>query len=568
MSAIPSIQNTARTWLDTPLSPKKESLPSSNNSGDVSVISDAGYESARLYAEAQNKGTSTSDLAQRHDTIEKASFFWDTRETANLADGEGVTTTSPHGTVVNVARIPASESGEISPYTAQVTRKDGLQITFELTGNVRVNDRDDGSLAILFADTGETHVYSPDGTKSILQGEAGSFAGTEGNDIFINLNATSVDGGEGDDTIINFADNASLNGGNGNDTIILGREVAGNAIDTGEGNDSLLGVGARNSSIRMGEGNNTVDLDVLEGASELSLGDGDNVVGIDIVGSAIRPNTTGQPDSVITIGDGNNRFTAGITGINAKVYMGDGNNSISSQTISGLLHVGNGNNTLTAKWMQVGDSDIRSSASSYGYKQTQPGGIVELGNGNNTVDVDEMTTGSLLQAGNGNNEINFRIGANGSKVELGDGNNKISFDSTVFMDIVAGNGNNIIVGRALTRSTIITGSGDDHIAVVHGSGSVNSGGGNDIVGIGSSFLQGQVDVGEGNNTVIAFGGLFSLAGGAGNNTLYGNPLIIQELTDKFTVQRGETSMTQALREAFKLYDPYLSSDEKPAAPQE
>lgn len=194
----------------------------------------------------------------------KASELRKEAATFGIANGR-ITATSKHGTVVTVTSGATSPGSADIRNTLKIIRPDGLQLDLELDGDVRINDSEDGSLPVYFPSSGKTCVFDASGAMTVRQDEAGQ-SGTTEDDIIINVKGSLVDGGDGDNTIINLADDAVINGGKGDDTIFANR-VKGNTIDAGEGNDRLLGGAIRDSSIDMGEGNNTITVSYINGGS-------------------------------------------------------------------------------------------------------------------------------------------------------------------------------------------------------------------------------------------------------------------------------------------------------------
>ncbi|MFW5490172.1 MAG: hypothetical protein ACNI3A_17420 [Desulfovibrio sp.] len=207
---------------------------------------------------------------------------------------EKVETTSSSGTSVNVKR---SVAGPQSTYMAAITTASGLHLELELSDDARITDLEDGGISVTYRGSGETHVYDAAGNKTVRQNESDTFAGTDKDDIFINLRGSEVDGGAGNDTIINFANNATLHGGDGDDTIILARASIGNTINAGGGNDSLQGGVVLKSNIDMGDGDNKVDLDRLGDGTKMLLGSGNNTINVNRISR-----------SSIAVGNGKNIF--------------------------------------------------------------------------------------------------------------------------------------------------------------------------------------------------------------------------------------------------------------------
>lgn len=451
--------------------------------------------------------------------------FNDMTEGNTLADGGGLSVTSKQGSEIRVQRASAEKDGQTSDiYLAGVTRSNGVQFNFEFNENVRINDSEDGTLTVYYADSGETHTFDAQGTRTITQGKAGSLSGTDVDDILVNLNGSSVDGGNGDDTIINFADDAELNGGDGNDTVLLAKNVRGNRIDMGNGDDRVMGLYAQDSEINMGDGDDTVGLQMFRNTN-INLGDGDNSATVGYAwGGAI---VTGNGDNALRIHDG--------SGLN--ITAGDGNNQLRSNRFYGQITLGDGSNTLEAHSLggQINFGDGNNTLETYSLR-----GQINLGDGNNTLDVGnisnyELTTSDddnlsasaprYITAGNGNNTV--RVGSlGGAGIELGDGDNDVYVRSIGKNSIVeVGDGNNVFKAGNIDRGNVTLGDGNN---IVDASCVSDFGGDNGItVGNGDNTFAigrihgGNIAMGHGDNTLltdsVAWGA--TIAAGNGNNTV-------------------------------------------------
>lgn len=362
------------------------------------------------------------------------------------SSGGSVTATSKHGTVITVTSGTVEPGSADIRNTLKITRPDGLQLDLELDGDVRINDSEDGSLSVYFPSSGKTCVFDASGAMTVRQDEADQ-SGTNGDDILINVKGSLVDGGDGDDTIINLADDAVINGGTGNDTIFAGR-VKGNTITTGEGNDRLLGGILRDSRIDMGEGDNTISVGAINGGS-VRLGDGNNVVDM----GGISGSTHNSEDMKIVLDNA------------LDLHVGNGNNTISIGNISynGSLHVGNGDNSLT---VNVVNKDAS----------------VTLGNGNNTLNIDTVCLQGSVQVGDGKNIYTGSSILCDGHVALGDGGNTVRLSGALdgHSTLSSGNGDDTFDIAYLYNGTLNTGGGRDTIytqnicnATIQGSGKNN-----------------------------------------------------------------------------------------------
>lgn len=487
---------------------------------------DKDMEKIRTEAGVDKKTALSVDaLEAYYDMDEKHDYRFNTMtENNTLADGGGLSVTSKQGTDIRVQRASTEKDGQASDiYLAGVTRSNGVQYSFEFNENVRINDSEDGTLTVYYADSGETHTFDAQGTRTITQGKAGSLSGTDGDDILINLNGNSVDGGSGDDTIINFADDAELNGGDGNDTVLLAKNVRGNRIDMGNGDDRVMGLYAQDSEINMGDGDDTVGLQMFRN-TKIDLGSGDNkaTVGYGWGGEIVAENGNNKLKSFslsgqIDLGDGNNTLEAHSLG--GSITLGDGNNSIKSFVLLDNLNLGDGNNTLDVHSLEgqvnLGDGNNTvavGSISNYEMTTSDDDNLsasasryITAGNGNNTVQVGSLG-GAGIELGDGDNDVYVRSIGKNSIVEVGDGNNGFKAGNIDRGNVTLGDGNNVVFANCVSDF-----GGDNGITV---------GNGNNTFAIGR-IHGGNVAMGHGDNTLltdsVAWGA--TIAAGNGNNTV-------------------------------------------------
>jgi hypothetical protein len=254
-----------------------------------------------------------------------------------------------------------------------VTRANGQSVSFEADDNVRINEREDGSLAVVFAGTGEIRVYAADGGMTTEQGESNEewwhWKGTDGDDVFLLLRTGSeINAGAGDDSMLVLTSTSSVTDVEGNNHIVIGSGGSARRITTGSGNDTVIG--ERVGDVNLGDGDNEIR---AHWARDVKLGDGNNTVTIDTPG-------------FITAGDGNNIIKVDRFGSYGEFKVGDGDNNIMMNYFMG--------------------HDFR------------------VGNGNNNIEIYDLIK-SPLRTGNGDNIITVGNIA-GSSLELGTGNNKFS----------------------------------------------------------------------------------------------------------------------------------------------
>ncbi|MCH5145649.1 hypothetical protein JMF94_11205 [Desulfovibrio sp. UIB00] len=396
--------------------------------------------------------------------------------------------TSPQGMRVDVST--SYQNAVVTGASVSVTRANGQQVTFDAACNVRLNEREDGSLAVTFADTGETRIFAQDGSVTSEQGTAGALSGTDGDDVFLQLTAaSSIDAGNGNDSILVLASGGTTSAGAGNDTIVVGKTVGGTtSIDAGSGNDTLRGNELRRSlSIEMGDGDDTVD--VQSYAGNMNLGQGNNAL------------TAHYAAGRLSAGDGSNTVTA--TNILGAMIFGDGANQVTTSTGSGNVTLGKGNNTITGdSWL--GGSITAGEGDNHIRIRSLEGNII-AGNGNNTINVDSMASSnsSAMVLGHGDNTVTMR--STSGNIQMGDGNNTLRWDSAMDASIKIGNGNNTVIGRSQSPfDDLVLGDGNNTLEL-----SSNNAG---YTHIASNVL------GNGQNTIFLGGYGEQVKHGSGNNT--------------------------------------------------
>jgi len=259
--------------------------------------------------------------------------------------------------------------------------------------------------------------------------------------VFVNLTSVSINGGDGNDTILGTANrNDTINGGDGHDSIVGGSGA--NLIDSGDGHDTVMG-GGGNDTIDSGDGNDLV----LGGAGSDTIRAGD---GNDTVSGESGDDTIdgGNGQDVLNGNDGNDSLTAG-TG--EDIAMGDSGND----TITG----GAGNDTLGG-----GDGDDRIDGNSQN-------DVISGDAGNDTVDAGGGR--DLVTGGDGDDILNGSSGVD--RLDGGPGNDSV----------LGGAGDDLIDG----------GTGDDTLVGNSGADTLRGGDGVDSLlgGAGSDRLEADMD---------------------------------------------------------------------------
>lgn len=413
--------------------------------------------------------------------------------------------TSIDGLRVDVSTI--RENDTIKSSTITVNRKNSDTITFDAQGDIRLHERDDGSLVINFMDTGLNYVYAVDGSISESYSDI-PLIEENANSIIIKLtNGSNITAGSGDDSILVLSD-GNINAGFGDDNIVVSSFVQQKTIiDAGAGNDRIdAALVNENITINMSDGNDIVNIN--KNAGKINLGDGNNIY---------RENNASKVQSYWK---------------NGEVVAGNGNNTISGVFLNNIV-LGNGNNSITAQFIsniKSGDGDnviyvenIKNAVIGNGNNNVSSSFIENstIGDGNNIIDISSSASG-YNYIGNGNNLINILSISPQSHIYIGDGNNKLVTDSVMGEEISIGNGDNQIVIRSLANSNLNIGNGNNIILGNINShlSDINIGNGNNFIGLiydnRGQTIDPKMTIGDGNNTII-MQDKFEIAGGKNNS---------------------------------------------------
>lgn len=326
------------------------------------------------------------------------------------------TTVSARGTVIGLGCV---KLGSSENNTIQITRNDGFQLNLELNDNLRINDLEDGGLAVYYASSGVTRIFDAEGKESIVQGETNAL-GTAGDDIIINRSGTHIDGGDGDDIIINFANNVDIQGGDGNDKIFLMSGTTENVtINGGAGDDTIIGHQIDRGVIVMDQGNDSLTVNDIICSSISSNGDHSIKAG-------------GIAESHLTAQNGSLNLDAGCIS-KSSVSIDKAENISVDHFLWSNMHFGDGNISLSAKSV-IGSNLIFKSGNIF----LNLGGVTE----------------SNIQTGNGNDTIQIKNNIMYSTINTGEGNDTISSHEATNSYIFAGTGKNSVMIERKTNTSI------------------------------------------------------------------------------------------------------------------
>ena len=158
-----------------------------------------------------------------------------------------------------------------------ITENTGNSFEVEVSSNLLLREGDDGKLYFT-TDISKTSEYT---------------------DIVINLTGDSIDTKGGDDFILNLRNPAKaevnhvkINGGDGNDTIVNGNSSF-TDIDGGKGNDTIIADTARSLNISGGDGDDTFIAKTIL-SSVIAMGSGKDLINITDPAEAIKEIVDGK----------------------------------------------------------------------------------------------------------------------------------------------------------------------------------------------------------------------------------------------------------------------------------
>jgi len=194
-------------------------------------------------------------------------------------------------------------------------------------------------------------------------GDSDLFDGGAGNDTFdasnetsraytIDLGAQTIDRGAVGARTVQIVDFEHLIGTGLDDTLNAGGQ-SGTTIEGGNGNDSIIG-GFNSQDLRGGRGDDTIDGGVAAGSSIGDLIDGgfgnDSILGADGSDTIFG----GRGDDTIEANDGNNDVSGGKG--NDRILAGSGNDTLDGNAGDDLILAGGGDDTLIGR---NGADDLR-----------------------------------------------------------------------------------------------------------------------------------------------------------------------------------------------------------------
>ena len=378
---------------------------------------------------------------------------------------EGTTANGESVTVSRAAELRSRETDALEGYLyrATLTGLDGQALDIDFTGDIRATRSSDGALSVYFSESGLTRVYLSDG--SVTEAE-GDLTDPEGYAVIVNTTGGAVQTGDNGSLVFAYADGTSVTGGNGDDTVRLADKIRDVNVDTGGGNDAVSGSTVYDADIALNGGNNTVSFKTLTGGS-LTAGDGGNTItlskgnGLDIRlgngGNIFKGGTLGDGSSM-SLGDGDNSLELDFLGNNVP-YPATNQPS--------FLYAGNGNNTVTIRRM-LGGSALRlgDGGNNLDIFELAGSSSVHAGNGDNSMNIHWMMGDSRVAAGNGNNRISIYRENGASKLSLGDGDNRVGIRGLKDnASVTVGGGRNAIEIEMMAKTASVTDSSGRNVDV-------------------------------------------------------------------------------------------------------
>lgn len=312
-----------------------------------------------------------------------------------------------------------------------------------------------------------------------------------------------ITGTSGNDSILNFGDDATIDSRSGNDTIYSG-------LDDQK---------ADRVSINAGAGDNVISVQGGSDSVTIRTADGNNVIG------------STSPNNAVFSGAGNDSVTFYTGSDNNTVDSGEGNDVIDAVGHNVTINAGDGDDRIRT-YRNAYDITIKAGM---GNDDVTLGGPVETdhtnvvqyasGDGNDTIttfsetDTLQITSGSISGAELIGNNVVITVG--GGKITLVEANNMniniLDADGVLSQTVFSGGGSE----DTAVNDTLISGTdGDDYLLNDKGSNVTMTGlGGNDTIeNTGDNTI---IDSGEGDNLVSVAGAEFvTVTTGDGSNTVY------------------------------------------------
>lgn len=461
-----------------------------NDSIDAVDVADGGSGNDQLFATADNArlygGSGSNGMLAIGDNV---TFVGGDDANSIQARGTGATITTGAGGdfagAVSGATIDVGEGNN----SINITGYNGLSIYDSDQGSRITAGSGNDQLSIFYIQTGgrvarET-INLGDGNNTIsLSASTGDYNVTtgSGNDSVTLVTGTAtIDLGNGNNELTNFStDRVSVSAGSGDDTYTLlnGRDISisdsggnnlfrlnrdGYNLNIGGGNNRFDFNGAREvggNNITTGDGNDTFTLSyssITAGSTNfINAGDGTNSLLASFASSAFQV-TSGSGNDAITTGDGNDSIFSGGGADSISTNFGDdsifsgaGNDTIDGGFGNDQLFGDSGNDSLVGFW---GDDTLNGGEGA----DTMSGGV-----GNDTYFIDSV--GDVINDDQGVSNIvssiDFTLGTAMGNLTLADGL-AINATGNDMANALTGNAANNMLSGGLGSDTLDGGLGND-----------------------------------------------------------------------------------------------------------
>ncbi|MFO0936356.1 MAG: calcium-binding protein [Gemmataceae bacterium] len=417
-------------------------------------------------------------------------------------------------------------SGTITVDNSQITVNGAIRPTGTLT-RLSIFSLDTNDLIDASAFSGFTGIYDQGGVNTIKTGQGGSEVmsnsldntvyGGNGDDNLIGVNGPYINAGAGDDQISARFAYTTVIAGDGNDRVVLST-ISGNVTmtDSIKNDNGLIVTFSGIERLETGADvtNDVIDATAFKGYLVLFDAGGSNTIYAGSGGSTIYLGYSNLPNTVY--GGAGDDFINASSGGAATIFGGDGNDTIyGSFTYGDWLDGGAGDDSLTGYGGAdtiIGGDGNDTLIGDYGpdtYPTTLDADLIDGGNGNDTIFADGTGPGTQVFGRDGDD---FIRGGNSTYVEGGNGNDMITCD----------------FGTDQSNGVIFGGEGDDIIVALGGVKLIDGGGGNDTITAGQfdCVIHGgdgndNIVSGPGNNVIYGDNGDDVILGGVGNDHIYG-----------------------------------------------
>ena len=306
----------------------------------------------------------------------------------------------------------------------------------------------------------------------------------------------TIDGGNGNDTIVNYDPNVSISGGAGGDLISLKGYCVNITVNGGTGNDMLLSAPNKYGVLY-----------------QYKSGDGDDIIPVvnendtlHITSGGIASSVTSGSDAILYIG----KF-AGLG--DGEEYDNEGSITLKDYVNKKFyLKIG----TAAAKQVSI---------------PSTPSNVVSLTSGNDNYN--NTLSGATIYGGAGNDTLK---NSGAQKVMLSGGNGKdslLSYGSKITVD--GGNdADYILIYNNSTDTTVIGGAGNDQIYSGGYIEYISGGEGSDYIYLYTNASNTTVDGSAGNDQIYSGGEIISISGGDGADYIH-----LYTSAEKTTVNAGK-----------------------------